>query len=86
MSSVIRQKGESQNGCFKKARHAKISEKYVPPYYRQCDVNYISLKKSFFFSEFFLSFINFQKNFELKKKADLIAILSPDFMLTKSQY
>ena len=26
-SSVIRQKGESQNGCFKKAKHAKISEK-----------------------------------------------------------
>ena len=27
-SSVIRQKGESQNGCFKKAKHAKISEKH----------------------------------------------------------
>ena len=26
-SSVIRQKGESQNGCFKKAKHAKISKK-----------------------------------------------------------
>ena len=26
-SSVIRQKGKSQNGCFKKAKHAKISEK-----------------------------------------------------------
>ena len=26
-SSVIRQKGESQNGCFKKAKHGKISEK-----------------------------------------------------------
>ena len=26
-SSVKRQKGESQNGCFKKAKHAKISEK-----------------------------------------------------------
>ena len=26
-SSVIRQKGESQNGRFKKAKHAKISEK-----------------------------------------------------------
>ena len=23
----MRQKGESQNGCFKKAKHAKISEK-----------------------------------------------------------
>ena len=27
ISSVIRQKGESQNGCFKKVKHAKISEK-----------------------------------------------------------
>ena len=27
ISSGIRQKGESQNGCFKKAKHAKISEK-----------------------------------------------------------
>ena len=24
---VIREKGESQNGCFKKSKHAKISEK-----------------------------------------------------------
>ena len=26
-SSVIRQKGEPQNGCFKKTKHAKFSEK-----------------------------------------------------------
>ena len=26
-SLVIRQKGESQNGCFKKAKHVKIFEK-----------------------------------------------------------
>ena len=26
-SSVIRQKGESQNGCFKKTKHFKFSEK-----------------------------------------------------------
>ena len=25
--SVIRQKGKSQNGCFKKTKHAKFSEK-----------------------------------------------------------
>ena len=28
-SSVIRQKGEPRNGCFKKAKHAKISEKQI---------------------------------------------------------
>ena len=27
ISWVIRQKGESQNGCFKKAKHSKFSEK-----------------------------------------------------------
>ena len=26
-SSVIKQKGESQNGCFKKTKHAKFPEK-----------------------------------------------------------
>ena len=26
-ASVIRQKGESQNGCYKKTKHAKFSEK-----------------------------------------------------------
>ena len=26
-ASVIRQKGESQNGCFKNKKHAKFSEK-----------------------------------------------------------
>ena len=28
-SSVIRQKGESQNGCFKNTKHAKFSEKHI---------------------------------------------------------
>ena len=28
-SSVIGQKGESQNGCFKKTKHAKFSEKRI---------------------------------------------------------
>ena len=27
IASVIRQKGESENGCFKKTQHAKFSEK-----------------------------------------------------------
>ena len=29
ISSVIKQKGESQNGCFKKTKHAKFSEKRI---------------------------------------------------------
>ena len=34
-ATVIRQKGESQNGCFKKAKHAKFSEKrtFFTPWY-----------------------------------------------------
>ena len=33
--SLIRQKGESQNGCFRKAKHAKFSEKqiFLTPWY-----------------------------------------------------
>ena len=44
-SSVIRQKGESQNGCLKKTKHTKFSENqkfltpythtYLLPYYRR---------------------------------------------------
>ena len=37
-SSVIRQKGESQNGCFKKAKHTKISEKI--------NISYLLIHKS----------------------------------------
>ena len=35
ITSVIRQKGESQNGCFKKTKHAKFSEKqtFLTPWY-----------------------------------------------------
>ena len=37
-SSVIRQKGKSQNGCFKKTKHAKFSGKrtFLTPWYAQC--------------------------------------------------
>ena len=28
ITSVIRQKGESQNGCFKKTRHAKLNNEH----------------------------------------------------------
>ena len=48
ISSVIRQKGESQSGCFKKAKHAKISEKhFLPP-----DVCVSGGKKCLFFGYF----------------------------------
>ena len=39
-SSVIRQKGESQNGCYKKTKHAKFSEKqtFLTPWYAHVSV------------------------------------------------
>ena len=39
ISSVTRQKGESQNGCFKKTKHAKFSKKrtfFTPSYAHLC--------------------------------------------------
>ena len=36
VSSVIRQKGKSQNGCFKKTKHAKFSEKTNISYRLTC--------------------------------------------------
>ena len=40
-SSVIRQKGESQNGCFKKLKHGKFSEKriFLTPWYAHVRVH-----------------------------------------------
>ena len=48
-SSVMRKKGESQNGCFKKTKHAKFSEKrkFVTPWYAHLCVR-IRGKCSFF--------------------------------------
>ena len=39
-TSVIRQKGESQNGCFKKTKQAKFSEKltFLTPWYAHVPV------------------------------------------------
>ena len=52
ISSVIRQKGESQNGCFKKTKHAKFSEKrlFLTPWYPHVCVS--GGKKCSFFGKF----------------------------------
>ena len=53
-SSVMRQKGESQNGCFKKTKHAKYSEKrtFLAPF----NISYVRVlsggKKCSFFGKF----------------------------------
>ena len=47
--SVIRQEGESQNGCFKKIKHAKFSgERPFTPWYAHMHVG----KKNSFFGKF----------------------------------
>ena len=49
--SVIRQKGKSQNGCNKRTKHAKFSEKhFLPPDTYICDVS--GGKKCLFFGKF----------------------------------
>ena len=45
LSSVMRKKGESQNECFKKTKHAKFSEKrtFLTPWYahvRKTNISY----------------------------------------------
>ena len=42
ITSVIRQKGKSQNGCFKKTKHAKFSEKqtFLTPWYAHVRVSW----------------------------------------------
>ena len=50
ISSVINQKGESQNGCFKKIKHAKFSEKrtFLTLWYAYVPVRSGGKKCSFF--------------------------------------
>ena len=59
ISSVIRQKGESQNGCFKKTKCAKFSEKRA--FLTLCSHTYVCKtggKKCLFFGKFgVLSFL-----------------------------
>ena len=49
-SSVIRKKGESQNGCFKKTKLPKFSEKqtFLTPWYAQEGMRIWGKKCSFF--------------------------------------
>ena len=45
-SSVIRQKDEYQNGCFKKTKHAKFSEKrtFLTPWYAHVCLRKVSVR------------------------------------------
>ena len=57
-SSVTRKKGQSQNGCYKKTKHAKFSEKqtFLTPWYAHVDTHtFVCVsggKKCLFFRKF----------------------------------
>ena len=53
-SSLIRQKGESQNGCFKKTKHTKFSEKpnISYPLIRTHTCAYQGVRNNRFFGKF----------------------------------
>ena len=57
-SSVIRQKGESQNRCFKKTKHTKFSEKQTfLTTFLDIDTEHL-LNDYFFYSSFTQNFLN----------------------------
>ena len=63
--SVIRKKGESQNGCFKKTKHAKFSEKrtFLTPWYAHVH------PKCLFFGKFGVFFFSWNTRFEIRPLA-----------------
>ena len=66
-SSVIRQKGKFQNGCFKKTKHAKFSEKrtFLTPWYAHVRVCIRGVRKVRF-SENLACFVFLKHCFEIR--------------------
>ena len=56
---VIRQNGESQNGCFKKTKHVRFSEHFLPPDMHTCTrtCTYQGIINVRFFSENLACFV-----------------------------
>ena len=70
-SSVIRQKGESQNGCFKKTKHAKFpkNEHFLPP-----DTHtYECVSEGFVFRKIWRALFSWNTRFEIRPFALLPA-------------
>ena len=72
---VIRQKGESQNGCFKKRKHAQFSEKriFLTPWYAHVRAR-IRGKKCSFFRKIWRALFSWNTRFEIRTLALLPAI------------
>ena len=68
--SVIRQKGKSQNGCFRKTKHAKFSEirTFVTPWYAHVC---ISGSEMFVFWEIWRALFSWNPRFEINPFAIL---------------
>ena len=65
-SSIIRQKGESQNGCLKKTEHAKFSEKrtFLTPWYAHVRVRIRGLEL-FVFRKIWRALFSSNTHFEI---------------------
>ena len=77
ISSVIRQKGESQNGCFKKTKHAKFSEErtFLTPWNARAYQGVRNVR----FLENLACFVFLNTRFEIRPFAFLPTILYPCF-------
>ena len=69
-SSVIRQKGKSQNGCFKKTKHTKFSEKrtFLTSWYAHVST-ILPLRKKCLYSELFWS-VFFSYSVRMRENTD----------------
>ena len=82
-SSVIRQKGESKNGCFKRRKYAKISPKtnisYPPDTHTYVCVS--ESKKCSFFGQFWHALFSWNTRFETR----IFALLPMHSIFIKSE-
>ena len=70
--SVIRQKGESQNGCFQKTKHRKFSEHFLPTNTHTCAYHGV---RNVRFSENLACLFPWNTGFEIRPFALLPTIL-----------
>ena len=87
ISSVIRQKGESQKGCFKKTKRAKFSEKrtFLTPWYALRSVS-IRGSEIFVFWKTWRALFFWNTHFEIRPFALLPTIYGNNCVRTKSTY
>ena len=77
ISSIIRPKGESQNGCYRKTKHAEFSEKrtFLTPDTHTCVFQKIWRALRFAFSPYYRRFRTLSNNRSLKIKKRARALI-----------